>query len=119
MARPGKGSQFTNRVRRKPATVEINGEPVLLRSLSVAQWVAFQEWRESTKDAPGSNVEFARRLVAASVVDEDGFTFLTPEDVADLDIGTLDDLAGHIARINGVEDAPGKSPAPKPTSPES
>ena len=64
----------------------------------------FQRWRVDHAADPGTGIEFARRLVVASVVDEGGEVVLTPDDVNDMDAATLAELAEHIGRVNGIAD---------------
>lgn len=107
MARPNKATAFLNGVRRRKGggvRVEVDGHPVILRPLSTRELIDLRKWHAENKDQDEVNVEFAGRLVAASVVDEDGSAILSPEDVTELDPVFLKGLVGEIEKLNGVDD---------------
>src|SRR5262245_34060638 len=98
MGRPskqaGKASELLAGVRGKPEPVVIGGYKLYLRSLTVGQLLAFQQWHADHKEEPSAGLTLSRKLVAASVIDPDsGEPILTEEDVDGLDAATLNRIA--------------------------
>lgn len=109
MARPSKAGEFLKSVRSKATTVNVNGHTVNLKPLSVRELVAFRQWHSDHKDDPGAGFSFMRKVVAASVVDDDGAPILSEEDADGLDMPTLAKIADAIGELNGFEvSEPGK-----------
>lgn len=73
---------------------------VYLKPWSMAQRVAFLSWaKDNAKNDLG---ESYRRLISLSVVDEDGKTILSPEDVDSMDGLLCEKLSTEIGRLNGI-----------------
>jgi hypothetical protein len=110
MARPSKATAFLNGVRKRKGgavRVEVDGLPVHLRPLATKELVEFRKWHAENKDKDGANLEFAGKLIAASVVDpEAGEPILSADDIGELDPAFMNALIGEIETLNGFTESP-------------
>lgn len=111
MAIPSKASEFLKSVRSKANELVVNGHTVRLRPLSVRELLELRVWHAEHESDPTANITFAQKMVAASVVDEDGSTVLNEDDAAGLDMVALSQIAEAIEKLNGGS-TPGK-PVPE------
>ena len=73
-------------LKRKPKELDIDGEKVFVRSLTVAEFLHVEPW---AKD-PTKNREFVAYLIARAVTDETGMPIFADENDAEIDNLPLD-----------------------------
>lgn len=90
---------------RKRSTVDVNGEKITLQELSVADAEAI---RNAKDDEAGATL----KMIAASVVDDEGKALYTEAELREsVGITTLKTLGKAIAELNGFDVK--ETPAPK------
>lgn len=91
------------RSKTKPVAVPEWGGDVLVRPLTAGEVQGMSElFGDGDRDL-ATNLEAAFRLVAAATVNESGGPlFAGPEDLRDLDVGSVVKLASAIAEVSGL-----------------
>lgn len=83
-------------LKRVPRRVEINGESVHVRSLTIREALKFDEL------AKGQEQESLRYLVATCVVDESGQQVFAPDDpeITDIPVDVVKELADAVLKVS-------------------
>lgn len=79
------------------------GGDVLVRPLTAGQVQGMADaFAEGDRDL-ATNIEAAMRLVCAGTVNEDGTPmFASPDDLRDLDVGSIVGIATEVAKVSGI-----------------
>lgn len=91
------------RAKTKAIAVPEWGGDVLIRGLTAGQVQGMADAFAGGDRDLASNIEAAFRLVAAGAVNDDGTPlFASPDDLRDLDVGSVVALASAIAEASGI-----------------